>query len=104
MVGTRSSRGTSSIAPCPNIMSANNNTISARLKRQLRNLSLGGTGGRILSGNGLRQDAESMNHRQWNLYNSTNHDPEPQHLPETTLNKVNGTDVPLNDVICPNII
>ena len=106
MVGTRSSQGTLSPAPCPNIMSANNNNnnISARLKHQLGNMSLGGTGGRIFSGNCLRKDAESMNHRQWNLYNSTTHNPVPQHLSDTALDILNSTDVSLNAVICPNII
>ena len=45
-----------------------------------------------------------MNHRQWNLYNSPTHDTVPQHPPETTLNILSSTDVPLNDVIYPNII
>ena len=104
MVGKRSSWGTSSPAPCPNIISANNNPISAWLKHQLANLSFGGTGGQIFSGNGLRKDAKSMNHSQWNLYNSTTHYPVPQHLSDITLNIPNSTNVPLNDVICPNII
>ena len=105
MVSTRRSEPTA--PPPPSVT-----PISARQKRQLGNLSSGGTGGRKLSGYGDRQDAESLNHRQWNLHNSTTHDSVPQSPPETTPNIFDDTIVSSNEEMnekmnlssCPNII